>query len=31
MAATAQQMVVRDYGLEPMVRATEETYARVLG
>jgi glycosyltransferase involved in cell wall biosynthesis len=31
MAATAQQMVERDYGLEPMVRATEETYAQVLG
>lgn len=31
LAASAQQMVEREYGLEPMVRATEDVYRQVLG
>jgi glycosyltransferase involved in cell wall biosynthesis len=31
LGEAAQEMVAKEYGLEPMVRATEEVYRRVAG
>ena len=31
LAAAAREMVEKEYGLEPMVRATEDVYREVLG